>query len=122
MASLGALPGHHHFLRVVNRLFALQPGTAKALGIASIVFAAVFLVEGVGLSLGKRWAEWLTVAVTASFVPLELYELGERFGVGKLVALALNVAILAYLIRRRLSERGAADDRRGPHRSLPRTG
>jgi uncharacterized membrane protein (DUF2068 family) len=122
IAWLGALPGHHHVLRVINRLLALTPGTAKALGIASIVFAAVFLVEGVGLSLRKRWAEWMTVGVTASFIPLEIYELVERFGPAKLVALLLNVAILVVLVRLRLKDRGSAGERREPARWSPRAG
>jgi uncharacterized membrane protein (DUF2068 family) len=55
--------------------------------------------------LRRRWAEWLTVFVTASFIPLELYELSRRFGPGKLVALVLNVAIALYLVWRRLEDR-----------------
>jgi uncharacterized membrane protein (DUF2068 family) len=45
----------------------------------------------------RRWAEWLTVIVTGSFVPLEVYELAHRAGWGKVVALALNLAIVGYL-------------------------
>jgi uncharacterized membrane protein (DUF2068 family) len=119
---LGALPGHHHVFRIINRLLALEPGTAKTLGVACLGFAAVFLVEGVGLSLRKRWAEWLTVGVTASFVPLEIYELIERFGPGKVVALALNVAIGLVLVRRRLKDRETAGAERDRDRWLPRTG
>ena len=119
---LGALPGHAHVLRAINRLLAIQPGTAKALGIVSIGFAAIFLIEGVGLSLRKRWAEWLTVTVTASCVPLEIYELVERFGPGTLVALTLNVAIAVVLVRRRLKDREAVGARREPNRGLPPAG
>src|SRR5262249_47735664 len=50
-----------------------------------------------GLLLKKRWAEWLTVLVTASFVPFEVYEIAQRGGAAKIAALVLNVAIVAYL-------------------------
>ncbi len=45
----------------------------------------------------------LTVVVTASFIPLEVYELLRRPGPGKAFAVALNVAIVAYLARRRMT-------------------
>jgi hypothetical protein len=36
------------------------------------------IVEGVGLWLRKRWAEWLTVIATSLLVPFEIYELIHR--------------------------------------------
>ena len=60
-------------------------------------------VEGLGLLAGKRWAEWLTVAVTASFIPFELYELLHQPGPGRALTLALNVAVVAYLAYRRVA-------------------
>lgn len=100
-ASLGALPGRHALLRAVHRMWAIDAHKAEWLGLGSFTYAVVFLVEGLGLTLRKRWAEWLTIVVTASFIPFEIYELVERFGIGKIVAIALNVAILAYLLLRK---------------------
>ena len=40
----------------------------------------------------------MTVGVTASFIPFEVYEIVEHFGPGKVVALVLNVAIAGYLV------------------------
>ena len=42
--------------------------------------------------------------VTASFIPIEVYKGVEHFGEGKIVAQALNVAILGYLLWRRITE------------------
>jgi uncharacterized membrane protein (DUF2068 family) len=55
-------------------------------------------VEGVGLLKKRRWAEWLTVGVTASFIPLEIYEIVRRLSPGKIAALVLNLGILIYLL------------------------
>ena len=44
----------------------------------TLTYAAVFAVEGTGLWLQLRWAEWLTVIITASLIPLELWELVHR--------------------------------------------
>jgi len=97
----GALTGHHAVRRLVARLAALNGHERHELAIASFGYAALFAVEGVGLLLRKRWAEWMTVIVTGSFVPFEVYHLLRRPGLGKVVAVALNVAIVAYLAWRR---------------------
>jgi len=70
------------------------------LAVGTFVYAAVFLVEGTGLLLRKRWAEYLTTIVTASFVPFELYEMAHTPSVLKAAGIALNVAIVVYLIVR----------------------
>jgi hypothetical protein len=51
-----------------------------------------------GLWLRRRWAEYLTVIVTGSFIPLEIYEIVEHFTVLRVVVLAVNVAIVIYLV------------------------
>lgn len=97
----GALAGHHAVRGVLARLAALDDRLMRELAIAALIYAAVFAVEGTGLLLRRRWAEWLTVVVTASFIPIEIYELARRPGVGKAIAIAINVAIVATLAWRR---------------------
>ena len=70
----------------------------EELGGLTLVYAALFLTEGVGLWLRQRWAEYLTTIATASFIPLELYELSKHPTVAKGVLIAANFAILIYLI------------------------
>ena len=84
----------------IHRIFSVDAHHLHEIGIASLAYAAVFIVEGTGLVLRKRWAEWLTIVVTSSFVPFETYELIRKPGVGKAAALVLNVAIVVYLIVR----------------------
>jgi uncharacterized membrane protein (DUF2068 family) len=72
----------------------------RVISLAAIMYAAVFATEGFGLWWGKPWAEWLTVIVTASFIPIELWELLRKFGVGTLGVVVLNVAILIFFVRR----------------------
>ena len=96
-AWTGALQGHHIVRRIVERLAALNGRARHELATATFGYAALFAVEGVGLLLRKRWAEWMTVIVTGSFIPFEVFGLVRRPGPGRVVALALNVAIVAYL-------------------------
>ena len=76
----------------------LTPERLEALGIGAFLYAALFTTEGIGLWLAKRWAEYLTVIATGSFVPFELYELARRPSIPRMAALALNLAVVAYLM------------------------
>jgi uncharacterized membrane protein (DUF2068 family) len=76
----------------------LSPSRVQALGYVTLAYAAVFSVEGVGLWMRRRWAEWLTTVITASLIPLELWELLHRPTVGKLVVTVVNAGIVWYLI------------------------
>ena len=101
----GAFSGRHVFQHALARLLSLDERTIHRLGIASLVYAVVFATEGVGLILRRRWAEWLTIGVTGSFVPIEVYELVRFPSRGKVAALVINVAIVAYLALRRVEAR-----------------
>ena len=62
-----------------------------------LVYAAVFSVEGVGLWMQKRWAEWVTTVITASLIPLELWELIHHPSIGAVLVLFANILIAGYL-------------------------
>jgi len=75
----------------------LSASRLHALRIVTLAYAAIFATEGVGLWMQKRWAEWLTVIITASLIPLEVWELIFRPTAGKAVVLVANTAIVIYL-------------------------
>jgi uncharacterized membrane protein (DUF2068 family) len=102
----GLYPGPTLF-GALERLSALDRGREQRLALLALGYAAVFVVEGVGLLLRRRWAEWLTVVVTISFIPIEVYELARHASAGKVITLALNVVVAAYLLWRRLGEAGS---------------
>ena len=74
--------------------------TLVAIGTGSFIYAALLLTEATGLWLRRRWAEYFTIIVTGSFIPLEIYEVAKRFTVTRLAMIALNVVIVCYLMRR----------------------
>jgi len=61
-------------------------------------YAGLFLTEGTGLLFRQRWAEWLTIVATSSLMPIEAYELVEKFTAVRLFALLINAAVVLYLI------------------------
>ena len=69
-----------------------------ALSAISFFYSALFGTEGVGLFLRKRWAEWFVVIVTASLLPVEIYEIIHKVSVVKIAVTVINLLILAYLI------------------------
>jgi uncharacterized membrane protein (DUF2068 family) len=70
----------------------------KELSVGTFIYAALFLTEGTGLAFRKRWAEYFTIISTASFLPLEIYEIVRHAGVANIVALVVNIAVLVYLV------------------------
>lgn len=97
-------PDNHWIHRAIAAVARLDARRLEELGVGTFVYAAVFAVEGGGLLLRKHWAEYLTVGVTASLVPFEIYELARQPSVLKVAGLVLNVAIVAFLsvrLRRR---------------------
>jgi uncharacterized membrane protein (DUF2068 family) len=100
----GGRSGHVVVVHLAQRVFSLDRSTEQRLSVLSLAYAAVFVVEGVGLVRRRRWAEWLTVIVTGSFIPIEIYELVQHPGGAKVAALVINVAIVVYLVLVRLAE------------------
>ena len=56
-------------------------------------------LEGVGLHFRQRWAAWLVVLATSCLIPLEIWGLVAHVTVLRAAILAINVAIVAYLVR-----------------------
>lgn len=83
---------------------AASPRQLLVAAAGAFLYAAVFLVEGVGLWRYQRWAEYLTVLVTASFLPVEILSLHHWPLAG---ALLLNCLAIAYLVWQLWVTRGA---------------
>ena len=89
--------------QIIHRALSLLDATPLhlgSIGVASICYGLLFALEGVGLWLERRWAEYLTVFATGSLVPLEVYELVRRVSWPRVLALVVNIAAVAYLIVR----------------------
>lgn len=98
---------------VLFRVAGIEPGRFRLIAVGMFFYAALLLTEGIGLMYRKRWAEYVTIVATASFIPLEIYELARRVSPPRLFVLVVNVAIVIYLcvrVRRERAEEGV--DRR----------
>jgi uncharacterized membrane protein (DUF2068 family) len=105
VAVSGLNPGNRWVERAIEKASNLTPAKVRGLGIVSFVYAGLFLTEGIGLWLMKRWAEWFTIIITSSLVPVEIYELYRHPTATKILVLIINIAVVLYLLYRIRSER-----------------
>ena len=90
---------HNHFInRLLEKLSNVDDRRLKELSVGTFFYSGIFFVEGIGLMLKKRWAEYFTIMTTSSLLPIEIYELARRVSVGRILALAINLAVVAYLV------------------------
>lgn len=97
------LSGDAHFRaleKVVGYLGFASTQRIEFVSGASFFYAVLFAVEGIGLLAQKRWAEYFTAIITASFLPIEIYEFVRHPMIFRAVIFAINVAVLFYLIWR----------------------
>ena len=85
---------------VVTRVSNITPKQLKFLGVGTFFYATLHLVEGTGLILLKRWAEYLTVVATGSLLPLEIYEIAQKQSLLRFLVFLVNLGIVIYLIYR----------------------
>ena len=57
------------------------------------------------LLLIKTWAEYFTIIVTGSFIPVEVYLMTQHLTAVRVVATLVNIGIVWYLVVHRLGER-----------------
>jgi len=91
-------PRNHFINLLLTKLSNWDDRRLKELSLGTFIYAGMFLVEGVGLALQKRWAEYFTIITTSSLLPIEIYEVARRVSIGRTLALAINVAVVAYLV------------------------
>jgi uncharacterized membrane protein (DUF2068 family) len=71
----------------------------RRIGEVVFIYAALDLVEGIGLYLEKAWAEYLTLAITASFLPWEIFEVLRRVTWIRCGLLTVNALVFFYLLK-----------------------
>jgi uncharacterized membrane protein (DUF2068 family) len=62
-------------------------------------YAGLGMVEGIGLYLEKGWAEYLTLIITGSFLPWEIWEVIRRLTWIRAGLLLVNVLVFLYLLK-----------------------
>jgi uncharacterized membrane protein (DUF2068 family) len=91
---------HSHYLHwILGKVANVDEKKMRELSVGTFFYSALFLCEGTGLALRKRWAEYLTIVSTASLMPIEILEIHKSPSAAKAVLLLINLAVVVYLVR-----------------------
>jgi uncharacterized membrane protein (DUF2068 family) len=82
----------------IRHVFELKSTTLVWVAVALLVYAAIEIVEAVGLWRLKRWGEYFAVVATCFGLPVEIYELTEKISPLRIGALVINVALIVYIV------------------------
>ena len=83
---------------ILDKVDLIDAQRLREIGFATFAYSALALTEGIGLLLAKVWAEYLTLVLTISFLPWEMYELIRRPSWMRLALLVINLLVLWYLV------------------------
>jgi uncharacterized membrane protein (DUF2068 family) len=83
---------------VLDRAAIIDDRLLKRIGALVFIYAGLDLIEGIGLYLEKVWAEYMTLAITASFLPWEVFEIFRRVTVVRVGLLFVNSLVFFYLL------------------------
>lgn len=84
---------------VLDRASLLNDPLLRRIGFGAFCYAAIGILEGIGLYLEKAWGEYLTLIITASFLPIEILEIMRRMTMPKVTILIVNIVVLIYLTK-----------------------
>ena len=91
-------PESHFVNLLLDKVQLLTPHKMRLISAGIFLKAGLDFVEGIGLALEKTWAEWLTIGLTASFLPWEVFEIVRHFTWMKVGITLVNVLVLLYLL------------------------
>lgn len=84
---------------ILGRASIVDDRMLRRFSVALFCYAALGTVEGIGLYLEKAWAEYLTLAITASFLPWEIVEVFRRVTLMRSGLLVVNFLVFFYLLK-----------------------
>jgi uncharacterized membrane protein (DUF2068 family) len=90
---------------LVDKASLLDDSLLRRIGVLAFCYAAVSAAEGIGLSMEKAWGEYLTLIITASFLPWEIFEIFHRLTWVRVGVLVANILIFLYLLKLVVSRR-----------------
>ncbi len=83
--------------KLLEKMSLVTDHRLKQLSALVFIYASLDFVEGIGLVLEKRWAEYFTLILTIALLPLEVIKLILHPNHWTLLILLANVIIVIYL-------------------------
>ena len=96
--QIGWDPENSKLIHSISHAFSLSSSTLTWIAAGLVGYAAIELVEAVGLWLMQRWGEYFAVIATSVFLPLEIYELTEKITALKAFRSPVNIVAVVWLL------------------------
>jgi uncharacterized membrane protein (DUF2068 family) len=84
---------------ILRKASVINGPVLERISLVAYCYATLTLIEGIGLYLEKAWGEFLTLAITASFLPWEILEIFRRLTWVRVSLLTINILVFVYLLR-----------------------
>ena len=83
---------------ILDKVALISPHMLKQISVGIFFYAGLHTLEGVGLVLRKKWAEYVTLILTASFLPWEIFEILRHQTWIRIGLTVINLAVVIYLL------------------------
>jgi uncharacterized membrane protein (DUF2068 family) len=84
---------------ILDNAYRLDDRLLRRISVAVFFYASLDVIEGIGLYFERVWAEYLTLAITASFLPWEIFEVFRRVTWVRVSLFTVNVLVFMYLLK-----------------------
>jgi uncharacterized membrane protein (DUF2068 family) len=99
LVRLGHLNPARHYPRVfIDAASRTSDARLKALAGLALLYSLARFVEAYGLWRMRRWAQWFAIISGGIYIPLEVFEIAAHLSALRVLALLVNLAIVAYLL------------------------
>jgi len=98
LRQLGLNIDHSKLVGLLQHALTLSNGSLTLLAAGAAGYAVLEVVEGTGLWLARRWGEYFAMVATSLGLPLEIYDLSRKVTATALALLAINLALVLYLV------------------------
>jgi uncharacterized membrane protein (DUF2068 family) len=82
---------------LLDKVALIDPHRLKEISVGIFAYAIIDAIEGTGLVMRKTWAEYVTLILTASFLPWEFFEILRHVTWIKIVITIINILVVLYL-------------------------
>jgi len=91
-------PDHHLAQVFLDWADSLTNARLYAVAAVAAAYSILRFLEAYGLWYARAWAEWIALISGALYLPFEIYNLAHRLSWIHVVVLAINLAIVLYMI------------------------
>src|ERR1700761_1309282 len=92
-------PESHLVNFILDKASVLNDPILRRIGVAAFCYSGLSLAEGIGLYLERAWGEILTLIITASFLPWEIFEVIQKLTWIRVGLLVINFLVFLYLLK-----------------------